>query len=93
MYSLFVTQYDDFEDSDGVTSEGEGLHNLLKMSGFYHPLFYFAFNHQQHPRSCFVLNLLYLACVPGGVKGVSKDSLASFIQFSSDLNEQNKKEL
>lgn len=22
---LFVTQYDDFEDSDGVTSEGEGL--------------------------------------------------------------------
>lgn len=25
----FVTQYDDFEDSDGVTSEGEGLHNLI----------------------------------------------------------------
>lgn len=23
MASLFVTQYEDFEDSDGVTSEGE----------------------------------------------------------------------
>ena len=28
---FYVTQYDDFEDSDGVTSEGKDLHTSLDM--------------------------------------------------------------
>lgn len=58
----FVTQYDDFEDSDGVTSEGEGLHNLFLVKSASFIIHYFIL-HSRTPVSSeeFYVTLTVLA--------------------------------
>lgn len=57
---FYVTQYDDFEDSDGVTSEGKSLHTGLDLQVFisYHFYLIFMFICNSKTFTCGTLRLL-----------------------------------